>query len=414
MFNASELTENGRFMSAHSRSWGPRVLGLLLAVTAAAQDPGPGFVLQGEGGLITAFALDPSSSLTIYAATGRGLYKTADGGASWLRVGTGLGDHSLLAVAVDPHSPSTVFAATDTGGVFRSFDGGMHWTEANHGITAKYVGAISIHPARDGEVYAGAEAGRIFRSADGGTSWTELSPPTTHVAITVLAMDDRRLFAGTNSEGIYWSDDHGTTWSRPKGRLSRGTVWNLTLEPVSGDLFAGTHDGLFRSTDRGATWAQSNKGLRSWNVLAIASDPSSPSTLYAGTAAALYKSLDHGQNWAELKGDLYVTALAIDPRAPSTLYAATHLGVLKSESAGQKWLPLRMAPRLGDAEAQIRTRSARPDGGSDDGMLATRLPALPVRSDAGPNPAAAPQRPLASGTSSLPPLPIAPTPRAKP
>src|SRR6516165_7714677 len=52
---------------------------------AKAQDQGPGFVLQGEGGLITAFALDPSSSLTIYAATGRGLYKTADGGASWRR-----------------------------------------------------------------------------------------------------------------------------------------------------------------------------------------------------------------------------------------------------------------------------------------------------------------------------------------
>jgi photosystem II stability/assembly factor-like uncharacterized protein len=409
MFTASKLTENRRFM--RSRSWGLRVLGFFLAVTAAAQDQGPGFVLQGEGGLITAFALDPSSPTTIYAATGRGLYKTADGGASWRRVGTGLGDHSLLAVAVDPHSPSTVFAATDTAGVFRSFDGGEHWTDANHGMSAKFVGAISIHPTRDGEVYAGAEAGRIFRSSDGGSSWSELSPPTTRVAITVLAMDEKRLYAGTNSEGVYWSDDLGTTWGRPARRLSRGTVWNLMLEPVSGDLFAGTHDGLFRSTDRGATWSQANKGMRSWNVLAIAADPSSPSTLYAGTAAALYKSFDHGQSWAELKDELYVTALAIDPRAPSTVYAATHLGVLKSESAGQKWLPLRMAPRLGDADAQIR--NPRPDGVSDDGMSATRLPALPVRSGAGSKPAAAVQRPAPSGTSSLPPLPVQPTPGAK-
>ena len=298
--------------------------------------------------------------------------------------------------------------------MFRSFDGGEHWKEANQGIPAKYIGAIAIHPTRDGEVYAGAEAGRIFRSGDGGSSWSELSPPTTRVAITVLAMDEKRLYAGTNSEGVYWSDDRGTTWRRPAGRLSRGTVWNLTLEPVSGDLFAGTHDGLFRSTNRGATWIQTTKGMRSWNVLAIAADPSSPSTLYAGTAAALYKSFDHGETWAELKNELYVTALAIDPRAPSTLYAATHLGVLKSESAGQKWLPLRMAPRLDDAEAQIRTRGIRPDGGADDGTSASRLPALPVRSGAGPKPAAAPQRPVASGTSSLPPLPVQPPPRAKP
>ena len=381
--------------------------------SAEAQDQGPGFVLQGEGGLITAFALDPSSSLTIYAATGRGLYKTADGGASWRRVGTGLGDHSLLAVAVDPHSPSTVFAATDTGGIFRSFDGGVHWTESNKGISAKYVGAITFHPSKDGELFAGAEAGRIFHSGDGGSSWTELSPPTTRVAITVLAMDDRRLYAGTNSEGIFFSDDRGTTWSHPTGRLSRGTVWNVMLEPVSGDMFAGTHDGLFRSADRGATWTQANKGMRSWNVLAIAADPSSPSTIYAGTAAALYKSFDHGDTWAELKNELYVTALAIDPRQPSTLYAATHLGVLKSESAGQKWAPLRMAPRLDDSEAPIRARSARPDGGGDDGLSATRLPALPVQSGAGSKPPAPAAKSGASIPSGLPALPVRPTPSAK-
>src|ERR1700747_3557257 len=120
-------------MNLRAAAFGVSIL-VVWAAGVVAQDQGPGFVLQGEGGLITAFALDPSSSTTIYAATGRGLYKTADGGASWRPVGTGLGDHSLLAVAVDPHSPSTVFAATDTGGVFRSFDGGLHWAEANHGI----------------------------------------------------------------------------------------------------------------------------------------------------------------------------------------------------------------------------------------------------------------------------------------
>ena len=145
-----------------------------------------------------------------------------------------------------------------------------------------------------------------------------------------------------------------------------------------------------------------------------AADPSSSSTLYAGTAAALYKSFDHGETWAELKNELYVTALAIDPRQPSTLYAATHLGVLKSESAGQKWLPLRMAPRLDDSDATMRTRSTRPDGGADDGLSATRLPALPVRPGTDSKP---PQPSVKSGASSpsgLPPLPVGPTPPPKP
>jgi hypothetical protein len=218
--------------------------------------------------------------------------------------------------------------------------------------------------------------------------------------VTAIAIDAGRVYAGTNSEGVFWTDDNGVTWLRPAGRLSRGTVWNLTVDRVAKEIFAGTHDGFFRSGDRGVNWTAANKGLRSWNVMAIATDPSSPSTLYAGTAAALYKSTDRAQTWTELKSDLYITALAIDPRAPSTLYAATQLGVLKSESAGEKWAPLRMAPRADDpgaAQAQKR-KPTRTDGGGDDSPAAKALPVIPVKAG------------TASKTPGLPALPIQPTP----
>ena len=375
------------------------VLGLtLLAAAAAAQDQGPGFVLQGEGGLVTAFALDPTTPSTIYAATARGLYRTTDAGTSWARTGVGLHNHSLLSVAVDPQSSSNLYAATDTGGVFRSTDSGEHWVESNAGISARYVDVIAVDPSAGGVIYAGAEGGRIFRSADGAVSWTELPSPTSRVAVTAIAIDAGRLLAGTNSEGVFWTDDGGTTWLRPVGRLSRGTVWNLTVDHGSKEIFAGTHDGFFRSSDRGANWTAANKGLRSWNVMAIATDPSSPSTLYAGTAAALYKSTDRAQTWTELKSDLYITALAIDPRAPSTLYAATHLGVLKSESAGEKWAPLRMAPKPEDpgvAQAPKR-KPTRSEGGGDDSPAAKSLPLIPMKS--GP----------VSKTPGLPALPVPP------
>ncbi len=162
----------------------------------------------------------------------------------------------------------------------------------------------------------------------------------------MLAIDptDGRLYAGTNSEGVLWSDDRGLTWKRPADRLNRGSVWALSVDHASGEIFAGTYDGFFRSSDRGATWTVSSAGLRSRNVLAIATDPSSPSTLYVGTAAAIYGSTDGGRSWVELKNELYVTRIVIDPRSPSTLYAATHAGVIKSRDGGSQWALLRMAP----------------------------------------------------------------------
>ena len=353
---------------------------LCAAASLAAQDPGPGFVLQGEGGLVTALALDPSTSSTIYAATARGLFKSVDAGATWRPTGAGLNKHSLLALAVDPLKPSNLYATTDTGGVFRSADGGEHWSEANEGIGARYVGAIAVDLHHAGSVYAGAEAGRVFHSADAGATWKELASPTSRVGVTVVAVDPVTpglLYVGTNSEGIYWTTDDGVTWSRPSGTMSHGTVWTLMFDRSPGSLFVGTHDGFFRSANAGVKWAASNRGLRSWNVLALASNPAVPGTIYAGTAAAIYKSADAGQSWTELQANLYVSAIAVDPRAPSTLYAATHMGVIKSTDGGARWTALHLAAPPADAAA------AKPN--------------LPIRAF-GPPPAAGTLAPLPAAT----------------
>jgi len=359
------------------------LLALFSAALLRAQDPGPGFVLQGEGGLVTALALDPSNSSTLYAATARGLFKSVDAGATWRSTGAGLDKHSLLALAVDPRATSNLYATTDTGGVFRSTDGGEHWSEANEGIGARYVGAIAVDPHHAGSVYAGAEAGRVFRSTDAGTTWKELASPTSRVGVTVVALDpvtQGLLYVGTNSEGVYWTTDDGMKWSRPSGRMSHGTVWNLMFDRTPGSLFVGTHDGLFRSANAGASWTASNRGLRSWNVLALALDPAAPATLYAGTAAAIYKSSDAGQSWNELQANLYVSAIAVDPRATSTLYAATHMGVIKSTDGGAKWAALHLVASPADAPAaaakpKLPVRVAGPPAAGGDRVVPPPAPA---------------------------------------
>ncbi len=141
-----------------------------------AQEPesGPGFVLQGEGGLVTALLLDPATPSTLYAATARGLYRSIDSGANWEASNRGLEGHSVLALAVDPAS-HMLYATTDTGGVYRSPDGGGVWAAANVGLTSRYIGVVAV---QGGAVYAGTEAGRIFRSTDSAATWTELTPLT--------------------------------------------------------------------------------------------------------------------------------------------------------------------------------------------------------------------------------------------
>jgi hypothetical protein len=61
-------------------------------------------------------------------------------------------------------------------------------------------------------------------------------------------------------------------------------------------IYAATLTGLFKSTNGGESWFPSNRGLPSRQVIAIAVDPSDPSTLYATLSGrGLAKSTDGGR-----------------------------------------------------------------------------------------------------------------------
>ena len=97
-------------------------------------------VCSSQGGDIIALAIDPLTPTTLYAATdGGGLFKTTDGGASWNA--TGLTNISVLALAIDPLTPTTLYAGV-YGGLFKSADGGASWSAT--GLTGIDVYSLAI------------------------------------------------------------------------------------------------------------------------------------------------------------------------------------------------------------------------------------------------------------------------------
>jgi len=58
-------------------------------------------------------AVDPNTPTTLYAGTeDYGLYKSSDGGNAWNAM-TGLANNDVLVLLVDPQNPSTVYAGCD-------------------------------------------------------------------------------------------------------------------------------------------------------------------------------------------------------------------------------------------------------------------------------------------------------------
>jgi photosystem II stability/assembly factor-like uncharacterized protein len=122
---------------------------------------------------IVTIAIDPVNPSALYVGTvglvirpseswvSKGIFKSTDGGASWIETTAGLGDFNIEDIAIDPASPGTLYAATDTG-VFRSGNGGKNWSELNKGLGEGFVLDLAIAPTDPATVYAGTFGGGLF------------------------------------------------------------------------------------------------------------------------------------------------------------------------------------------------------------------------------------------------------------
>jgi hypothetical protein len=75
--------------------------------------------LPNTGTGVLALAIDPRTPSTLYAGTwGGGVFKSTNSGGNWNAVNTGLTNPSVHTLAIDPQTPMTLHAGTSGGGVF--------------------------------------------------------------------------------------------------------------------------------------------------------------------------------------------------------------------------------------------------------------------------------------------------------
>src|SRR5262249_45344293 len=109
------------------------------------------------------FSVDPKHEGTVYAAGCEGVWKTKNGGATWMRV---YRSESMLAVAVDPVTPSTVYGG-GTGSMVRSLDGGLTWSAFDRGLYADQVDAIAVDSVAGGTVHVATPNSGVFDFTSG-------------------------------------------------------------------------------------------------------------------------------------------------------------------------------------------------------------------------------------------------------
>jgi photosystem II stability/assembly factor-like uncharacterized protein len=302
-----------------------------LTPAAFAQQPDdkrPGSPLGNEG-VVT--------SLTLFAGTAEGLWRSPDWGASWTRVvGTPPGDtlESLgAAQALVPMGPQ-VWVAGD-GGLYFSEDFGVSWRRLFPGAAAQSV-MPSRYPQADLTVFLGTGSD-LLRSEDGG--FTFGSTVLSGTVVTRLEWPGPALVAATG-RGVLISEDGGRVF-RDRGRgLPEGEVHALAtssffaVDPV---LFAGGPFGVYRSADAGRTWKATGLTDRSIRDLVWLGP-----FLYAAGDGGVFRSDDVGQTWTALseglgprQGRRLMFPLA--PAAGVEAFLGTDDGIFRTTDGGQHW-----------------------------------------------------------------------------
>jgi photosystem II stability/assembly factor-like uncharacterized protein/5-hydroxyisourate hydrolase-like protein (transthyretin family) len=298
------------------------------------------------GGVVRAVAIDPVTPTTLYAGSyGGGLFKSSDDGGSWRRLNAGLTYTDVTSIAINPTTSTKLFAGVYGAGVIKSTDGGSNWSQVNSGLTNTSIQALAIDPTTTTTLYAGTYGGGVFKSTDDGASWNQINSGLANINVLHIAIDPMTtstLYAGT-SGGVFKSTNGGGTWSQEYSGLTNTSIQALAIDPTSTTtLYAGTAGaGVFKSTDGGVSWNQINSGLTTTMVMTLAIDPTAPSTIFVGYFNGLLRSTNGGASWNEVYTS-HLSAgfntIAINPATPSTLYAGTYGGgVFKSLDDGATW-----------------------------------------------------------------------------
>ena len=376
------LSTAGALVGAHGEYPAPQPASPSDLVAAATAEMRYRMIGPHRGGRTKAAAGIPDRPGVFYiGAVNGGVWKTTDYGRTWGPIFDDQPTGSIGAIAVAPSNPDIIYVGSGEGlqrpdlstgdGIYKSGDGGRTWVHL--GLReGQQIPQIAIDPRSPdrlfvavlGHPYGPNEERGVFRSIDGGATFQKVLYKDADTGAIDVVLDP------SNPDIVY------------------AALWEARQGPWENGEFSGPGSGLYKSTDGGATWRALTRGLPTFEAdglgrIGIGIAPSSPGRLFltidARQKGGLYRSDDAGESWMLVNADPRVTARGSDfaevkvhPANPDIVFTASVV-TWKSVDGGRTFRALRGAPG-GDDYHRIWINPKAPDViliASDQGAIVT-------------------------------------------
>jgi photosystem II stability/assembly factor-like uncharacterized protein len=288
---------------------------------------------------------------------GSGLYKSKDGGDTWVQLTNGLPTTQeglgRIGIGISRSNPDILYATVDapqSGGIFRSDDAGQSWRRVSNDARTWGRGSdfaeIKVHPQNPEMVYVANTA--TYRSTDGGKTFTGFkgAPGGDDYHRFWINPENPDIILLASDQGATITVNGGQTWSswynQPTAQFyhvitdNRFPYWVYSGQQESGSA------GVASRGDYGAiTW-------RDWRTVGVeeygyvAPDPLDPNILYGGKLAKFDLTTGQAQSIAPeaVRGGKYrflrTAPVIFSPVDPHALYYAGNV-LFKTLNGGNSW-----------------------------------------------------------------------------
>jgi len=240
---------------------------------------------------ISRVLIHPTNSNMIFAGTSSGLYRSLNGGITWVRV---LGGSPIKDVEFKPGDPSVIYACT-TKNFYRSTNSGASFVQASSaaGVPgAALIGrmAIAVTPANPNVVYIVATNSGdngfygIYQSTNSGLNFTQNANSPNLMGwdpmggdsggqgwytLSIAASPTNENEVAVGGVNVWRSDDGGFAWYIIGHWYGAGgtpyihaDIHDLIYKPDGSALFAASDGGIFKLADGGFAWNDLSDGMQ--------------------------------------------------------------------------------------------------------------------------------------------------------